>query len=299
MSPEWILANRLVLLFKQGILPLEPGSSLSKFLAKLLNRFATGARVPLKAMTTNFLNENHPLGRGRFSRREEPTATITAAKRTLQDQVAAFVESQRDRQPAHGSKYLGVTSTNSETNGSTTLPWKAQASIPKEHLEQGVCKTAHIGTFVTQLEAACAFDAFIKEDKRWPEAYVTEKSNCIKFAGDFEPMTAQMKAAAEKGRDEAIKQAQPVAAGPAAAPAPSPLNALGAGAPAPATAIPGAAGVQTPAAGAPAVAPKVLMIKLKLAGCPVLVRPMSAAHLTAQAPAPAPAALGDGEMDTT
>ena len=61
--------------------------------------------------------------------------------------------------------------------------------------------------------AACAIDAFIKDDYRFNAKYVREKSNRSKYKEDFETMDDEMKAAAEVGRLAATKEA------PAPAPA--------------------------------------------------------------------------------
>ena len=103
----------------------------------------------------------------------------------------------------------------SEDKGSSKNPWRAQVAIPPEHrkVRDDHRERAYLGVFPTKKAAACAVDAFIKDDYRFDEAYVREKSNRIKYKEDFETMDDEMKAAAEVGRLAATKEA------PAPAPA--------------------------------------------------------------------------------
>ena len=84
---EWILITSLGEYFRNGMLPLEAGSSLRLFLAKLLNRAPT-------AISTKFQYEEMELGSTSF---EPQDVDLTKAVRTFQDQVKAFVASQRGR----------------------------------------------------------------------------------------------------------------------------------------------------------------------------------------------------------
>ena len=192
------------------MLPLEPGKRgsgepLRQFLATLLNR------APM-AITKKFIAEEMELGEVYF---KPQVVDLTKAVRTFRDQVEAFVASQRDR------KYLGV----SEEKSRSKNPWEARVTVPAEHRKVSDKKeTVSLGYFPTKKAAACAVDRFIKDDYRFDAKYVREKSNCIKYKKDFETMTEEMKAAQEKGRRAAIKEAPapaPAAPGDTAAPAPA------------------------------------------------------------------------------
>ena len=194
---ELILAASLGIDFRNGMLPLEAGSTLRLFLAKLLNR------DPM-AITKKFIAEEMPLGTQTFVRQAVDPTVLEKVVRTRRDQVEAFVASQRDR------KYHCV----SENKGSSKNPWRAQVAIPPEHRKvRDDRERAYLGVFPTDKAAACAVDAFIEDDYRFNEAYVREKSNRIKYKEDFETMDDEMKAAAEVGRLAATKEA------PAPAPA--------------------------------------------------------------------------------
>ena len=109
---------------------------------------------------------------------------------SFRDQVAAFVASQQDR-PYHGvSKY------HSKTN-----PWQAQVTIPAEHRKvRDEEERVHLGVFPTKKAAACAVFAFVEDDYRFDDEYVSKYSNRMISKEDFATMNEEMKAAADVGR---------------------------------------------------------------------------------------------------
>ena len=198
---EWILMTSLGDYFRKGMLPLKAGSSLRLFLATLLNR------VP-DALTKKFTAEEMGLGKQTF---EPQDVDLTKVVRTFRDQVEQFVASQQDR------KYHGVTELKSQTN-----PWQARVTVPAEHRKvSDKEETVNLGVFPTKKAAACAIDAFIKDDYRFNAKYVREKSNCIKYKKDFKTMDDEMKAAQAKGRSKAEEAPGRLRHRPAAAPAPA------------------------------------------------------------------------------
>ena len=176
---EWIVATSLDGYFRKGMLPMRAGSSLREFLAKLLNRAS-------KAISMKFRRESMELGRQTF---EPQNVDLAKAVRTFRDQVEAFVASQRDQ--SAGPNYRGVTERKVKTN-----PWQAQVKIPAAYGGE----EKYLGVFPRKEVAACAHDAFIKDDYRFDEAYVRKNSNRINHTEDFATMDDEMKAAAEVGR---------------------------------------------------------------------------------------------------
>ena len=197
LPSEFILAASLADDFENGMLLLEAGLLLEEFLGKLLNR-------PPNAIESKFKYEAVEFGKQTFKHQAFNRTDLKKVVRTRQDQVEAFVASQRDR-PYHGV---------SGVKGSKKNPWKAQVTIPAEHRKvRDKKEKVHLGMFSTKKAAACAVDRFIQDDYRFDEAYVSKYSNRINRKKDFETMTEEMKAAQEKGGRKAIKEA------PAPAPA--------------------------------------------------------------------------------
>ena len=191
---EWILTTSLVDYFRNGMPPLKAGSTLRQFLATLLNR------VP-KALTQKFAAEEMELGKQTF---EPQDVDLTKAARTFRDQVAEFVAVAPQRAPLYVS----------EQKGSKTNPWQAQVTIPPEHRKvRDDVERVYLGNFPTKEAAACAVFAFVKDDYRFDDEYVSKYSNHMNHK-EFETMDEEMKKAAqEKGRRAATKEA------PAPAPA--------------------------------------------------------------------------------
>ena len=195
---EWILISSLVDYFRSGMPPLKAGSTLRQFLATLLNR------DPM-AITKKFIAEEIELGKQTF----KPQAVdLVKAARTFRDQVAEFVASQRD------PKYHGVTELKSQTN-----PWRAQLNVPAEHRKvSDKFEQVNLGSFPTKKAAACAVFAFVEDDYRFDDEYVSKYSNRMISKEDFATMDDEMKAAAEVGRLAAEEAPGRLRHRPAAAP---------------------------------------------------------------------------------
>ena len=192
-NAEWILATSLDYYFRKGMLPLEPGKRgsgepLRQFLATLLNR------APM-AITKKFIAEEMELGEVYF---KPQVVDLTKAVRTFRDQVEAFVASQRDR------KYLGV----SEEKSRSKNPWEARVTVPAEHRKvSDKFEQVNLGSFPTKKAAACAVFAFVEDDYRFDDEYVSKYSNRMISKEDFATMDDEMKAAAEVGRSKATAPA--------------------------------------------------------------------------------------------
>jgi hypothetical protein len=194
---EWIVATSLDGYFRKGMLPLKAGSSLRLFLATLLNR------AP-KAISTKFQYEEMELGQQTF---EPQDVDLTKAVRTFQDQVEAFVASQRDR-PYHGVSRFRRTN-----------QWEARVTVPTEHRKgSDERERVFLGYFPTEKAAACAVFAFVEDDYRFDDEYVSKHSNRMISKEDFATMNEEMKAAADVGRRAAEEAPGRLRHRPAAAP---------------------------------------------------------------------------------
>ena len=124
LNQELILAASLGIDFRNGMLPLEAGSTLRKFLATLLNR------DPM-AITKKFTAEEMELGKQTFVRQAVDPTVLEKVVRTRRDQVEAFVVSQRDPQVV--SRRGRPSSQRSATEFNTARSGYRNSSTPIKH----------------------------------------------------------------------------------------------------------------------------------------------------------------------